>query len=168
MESRSLAAWLRSLGIAGTGALSILNSALAEGVRPEVTSSVVVEGSRTSYALPPGATSFIICLTGTSPSRDFTFLNENIRAAGRLSIAVSNQRLAPDSPEWSTVEGVVPFRHKRRFTLSLVGIEANYVRLTFQVEPPDEAKSASYSGIAVAQAFASPACKTFGRPRDSL
>jgi len=42
-----------------------------------------------------------------------------------------------DSPLWSAVEGAIRFRHKRLFAVSLVGVEAKYVRLTFQVEVPD-------------------------------
>ena len=54
-----------------------------------------------------------------------------------MLIAVSNQPLVADSPLWSAVEGAIRFRHKRLFAVSLVGVEAKYVRLTFQVEVPD-------------------------------
>ena len=99
--------------------------------------SVNINGMRTSYALPRGATSFIIRLTDSAGDRDFTFVNKNAAAEGRLLIAVSNEDLAADSPRWSTVEGAIRFRQKRVFTVSLVGVDANYVRLTFQVEMPD-------------------------------
>lgn len=51
-----------------------------------------------------------------------------------MSIAVSDHALAPNSPAWKAVAGSIPFRHKRRFALSLVGVEANYVRLTFEID----------------------------------
>ena len=89
---------------------------------------------KTSYALPRGATSFIIRLPGPVEDRSFTFVNENAVAKGQLLIAVSNQPLVADSPLWSAVEGAIRFRHKRFFALSLVGVEAKYVRLTFQIE----------------------------------
>ena len=65
------------------------------------------------------------------------FVNENAVAEGQLLIAVSNQPLVADSPFWSAVEGAIRFRHKRLFALSLVGVEAKYVRLTFQIEASD-------------------------------
>lgn len=99
--------------------------------------SVRINGLKTGYALPRGATSFVIRLTHPTGDRSFTFVNENAAAVGHLSIAVSNQSLAADSPKWSRVEGSIRFRHKRLFTVSLVGVDADYVRLTFQVEVPD-------------------------------
>ena len=66
--------------------------------------------------------------------RSFTFVNKNAVAEGQLLIAVSNPPLVADSPSWSAVEGAIRFRHKRFFALSLVGVEAKYVRLTFQIE----------------------------------
>ena len=57
-------------------------------------------------------------------------------AEGKLSIAISNERLAANNPRWSAVEGAVPFRHKRHFDLSLMGVEAKFVKLTFQVDDP--------------------------------
>ena len=56
------------------------------------------------------------------------FVNENAAAEGQLLIAVSNQPLVADSPLWSAVEGAIRFRHKRLFTVSLVGVEAKYVQ----------------------------------------
>jgi len=86
------------------------------------------------YPLRRGVSSFVIQLRKLKPGRCFTFVNENGRAEGRMSIAVADQALAPNSPAWKPVAGSVPFRHQRRFALSLVGVEANYVRLTFEVD----------------------------------
>lgn len=55
---------------------------------------------------------------------------------GRLTIAVADRKLTTDSPLWGDVEGAIPFHHKRRFTFSLVGIKANYIRLIFEVGLP--------------------------------
>lgn len=86
------------------------------------------------YPLRRGVSSFVIQLEKLKPAGSFTFVNENARAEGRMLIAVSDRVLAPDSPGWKSVAGAIPFRHKRRFALSLVGVEANYVRLTFEVD----------------------------------
>ena len=92
---------------------------------------------RIKYALPRGITTFIIRLAASAEKRCFTVVNENAAAAGKLSIAVSKKRLAAGSPKWSAVAGAINFRHKRLFALSLVGVPANYVKLTFQVDDPD-------------------------------
>ena len=86
------------------------------------------------YSLRRGVTSFIIHLAAPGQRRCFTLINENMAAAGKLSIATSNERLAADNPKWSAVDGAVAFRHKRRFALSLLGVDAQFVKLTFQVD----------------------------------
>lgn len=88
------------------------------------------------FVVPRGITSFIVDLATSTQQLCFTFLNDNAAAEGKLSIAVSNERRSNDS-KWKTVAGAVSFRHKRRLDLSLVGVEAKYVKLTFQV-PPSE------------------------------
>jgi hypothetical protein len=124
----------RRFGFAG---LFLLASAAFAGNDSRILSrSVRIDGMKTSYALPRGATLFIIRLKGPAQNRSFTFVNENAVAEGELLIAVSNQSLMADSPKWSAVEGAIRFRHKRLFTVSLVGVEANYVRLIFRIEVP--------------------------------
>ena len=63
----------------------------------------------------------------------FTFVNENAAAEGELEIAVSNSALAADSPAWTAVDGAIPFVRKRLFNLSMIGVEARYVKLSFRV-----------------------------------
>ncbi len=92
--------------------------------------------ARIRYALPRGTTSFIIHLAASDRRRCFTLVNENRTAEGKLSIAIANERLAANDPKWSAVEGAIPFRHKRLFALSLIGVEAKFVKLTFQVPAP--------------------------------
>jgi hypothetical protein len=68
--------------------------------------------------------------------RTITVLNQNSAAEGRFSIAVSNRQLPADSPHWSVVRGAISFCRQRQFAVSLDGVEAKYVRLTFEVRPP--------------------------------
>jgi hypothetical protein len=51
-----------------------------------------------------------------------------------MKIAVSNYRLPAGSPKWTEVSGTTAFTHKRLFNLSMVGVEARYVKLSFHVE----------------------------------
>ena len=122
----------------GTAGMFFLGSAvLAGNDSPMLGRSLSINGIQTVYTLPRGATSFVIRLPGPAKDRSLYFVNQNAAAQGQLLIAVSNQALLVDSPLWSAVEGAIRFRHKRLFAVSLVGVEAKYVRLTFHVEVPD-------------------------------
>ena len=61
-------------------------------------------------------------------------INENLAARGELRIAISNEKLSADSDKWTPVDGAVSFKRKRLFNVSLLGVEAKYIRLTFHVE----------------------------------
>lgn len=87
-----------------------------------------------TYALPAGTTSLIIRLMASAQDRNVTVVNRNVATDGKLSIAVSDRLLAAESSKWQPVGGTIPFRHKRLFRVSLVGVEAKFVRLKFQVE----------------------------------
>src|SRR5262245_1730501 len=100
-----------------------------------------------AYVLPAGATFLIVRLIPSAQDRNVTIVNRNPAADGQLSIAVSDQLLAAESSKWRPVAGTIPFRRKRLFRVSLVGVQANFVRLRFQVDASsrdaDKAPSAS-------------------------
>jgi hypothetical protein len=96
--------------------------------------ALIMEDDTVTCLLQEGETNFVIELPRNAVPDRFTFLNENAAAHGELKIAVANQRLAADSPDWIQVEGVVPFARKRLFGVSLLGIEAKFVRVSFHVE----------------------------------
>src|SRR5438045_3460962 len=101
-------------------------------------SILTLENDTISCSLPEGDTTFIISLVRSSPLDGFTFVNENIAARGELRIAVSNEKLSADSDKWTPVDGAVSFKRKRLFNVSMLGVEAKYVRLTFHVERENE------------------------------
>ncbi len=96
--------------------------------------ALIMEDDTVSCVLQEGETNFVVELPKARLLDRLTFLNENAMARGELKIAVSNKRLKSDSAGWLEVEGVVPFSHKRLFGVSLIGIEAKFVRLSFRVE----------------------------------
>jgi hypothetical protein len=96
--------------------------------------ALIMEDDTVSCVLQEGETNFVVELPSARLLDRLTFLNENAMARGELKISVSNNRLKPDSAGWLEVEGVVPFSHKRLFGVSLIGIEARFVRLSFRVE----------------------------------
>lgn len=98
------------------------------------TAALIMDDDTISCPLREGETNFVIALPKASLLDRFTFLNENAAACGELMIAVSNYRLPAKSPKWTPVEGTIAFSHKRHFDLSLLGIEAKFVKLSFRVE----------------------------------
>ncbi len=96
--------------------------------------ALIMDDDTISCPLQGGETTFVITLPKAAIIDRFTFVNENAAARGELKIAVSNYRLPANSSKWKEVEGVIPFARKRLFNLSMLGIEAKYVRLSFSVE----------------------------------
>ena len=88
------------------------------------------------YALPDGETTLIVQVPNAALLDRFTFINEDT-LRGALKIAVANSPLSPTDPNWNMVSGDIAFAHKRHFNLSMVGVEAKYVKLSFRVTKED-------------------------------
>jgi hypothetical protein len=95
--------------------------------------ALILDDDTLSYPLAPGETTFILTFPRTSSLDRFTFVNENASAEGEMTVSVSNYRLPAHSPKWIEVNGSTPFTGKRVVNLSLLGVEARYVKLSFQV-----------------------------------
>ena len=95
--------------------------------------ALILDDDTLSYPLAAGETTFILAFPRTSSLDRFTFVNENASAEGEMKISVSNYRLPAHSPKWIEVNGNTPFTGKRLVNLSLLGVEARYVKLSFQV-----------------------------------
>lgn len=102
--------------------------------REENPTALIMDDDSISCPLQGGDTTFVIALPKAASIDRFTFVNENVGAHGELKIAVSNYRLPANSSRWTEVEGVIHFAGKRLFNLSMLGVEANYVRFSFHVE----------------------------------
>jgi hypothetical protein len=98
------------------------------------TKFLVMDQDTVSSPLPEGDTTFIIFLARSSTLDRFTFINENKPVRGELRIAVANEKLSADSDKWTSVDGAVSFKRKRLFNVSMLGVEAKYVRLIFHIE----------------------------------
>ena len=96
-------------------------------------SALLLDDDTLNYPLPEGDTTFILSLSRTSTLDRFMFVNENAAAVGEMTVAVSNYRLPAQSRKWNEVNGSTSFTGKRVFDLSLLGIEARYVKLSFHV-----------------------------------
>jgi hypothetical protein len=108
---------------------------MPESARRNGQSTVVIMGDDSIRCpLSEGDTTFVVALPNSGAPEQLKFVNENAAARGTLKIAVSNEALAPNSSRWTPVDGNVSFRHKRLFNLSVVGVEAKFVRVTFSVD----------------------------------
>jgi hypothetical protein len=94
----------------------------------------IMDDDTLSCPLQEGETTFIISFPKTSLLDRFTFINENAAVRGEMKIAVSNDQLPANSPKWTDVSGKTEFISKRLFNLSMVGVEARYVKLSFHVQ----------------------------------
>lgn len=90
-------------------------------------------GDAVTCSLQKGETELVISVPKASAGNRLTVLNQNTEAAGELTISVSNRELPAKSPDWTRVEGIISFAHKRTFDLSLLGIDAKFVKLSFRV-----------------------------------
>lgn len=108
---------------------------LAHSANAETTKTNVIArtGDKINGPLPAGDTIFVVALPPVHSER-FIFVNDNWTARGHFEIAIAKKNLPADSPDWTTVNGAVPFDHKRCFTVSLLGVEARYIRLRFHVQ----------------------------------
>jgi hypothetical protein len=116
--------------------------------------ALIMDDDTVSCPLEAGETTFVIKLPTTSLLDRFTFVNENAAAAGQLKISVSNYKLPAASPKWQEVDGSITFTRKRLFNLSMLGVEARYVRLSFQVEKPGRIASLGLYGGETLERFA--------------
>jgi hypothetical protein len=93
--------------------------------------ALIMDDDTLGYPLAEGDTTFILTFPTASLLDRFTFVNENGAAEGDLQISVSNYRLPAQSSKWVAVNGSTSFTGTRLFNLSLQGVEARYVRLSF-------------------------------------
>ncbi|PZR74790.1 MAG: hypothetical protein DLM52_08835 [Chthoniobacterales bacterium] len=98
---------------------------------------LILEDDSISCPMNAGETTFVVALPAARSFERLKFVNENAAARGMLRIAVANEELPAKSQRWVPVDGNVAFENKRLFDVSMVGVEAKFVRVTFTVERSD-------------------------------
>jgi hypothetical protein len=116
--------------------------------------ALIMDDDTLSCPLQEGETTFIISFPKTSLLDRFTFINENAEVQGEMKIAVSNDQLPANSPRWTEVSGKTEFTSKRFFNLSMVGVEARFVKLSFHVKKGGHIASLGPSGGVSLEKFA--------------
>ena len=96
--------------------------------------ALIMEDQTLSRHLDQGQTVFILTLPRISLLDRFSFRNENAAARGEVEISVSNYRLPAKSSQWKELGPALSFNGHRIFDISIPGIEAKYVRLSFRVQ----------------------------------
>jgi hypothetical protein len=124
---------ISSLPLICAGREDVLGKAESPGQPHANAASVAAASLR--CPLQEGVTTFVVQVPKGGDC--LTFINENAAVRGELKISVSNDKLAANDPRWTSVGGTTLFNHKRLFNLSMVGVEANYVKLSFHVEKSD-------------------------------
>lgn len=117
-------------------------------------SNLLLDDDTLSFPLAEGETAFIISFPRTSSLDRFTFVNENAAATGEFNIAVSNYRLPARSAKWNEVNSSTAFSGKRLVDLSLLGIEARYVKISFHVAKGGQIAALGLYGAQSLQKFA--------------
>ncbi len=115
---------------------------------------IIKDGESFNCRLAEGENTFILALPRSSTLEHVTFVNENVTACGRLRISVADQELPALSARWVPVDGSVAFAHKRLFNVSMLGVTAKFVRLTFSVQPEMAVTKANVDGHPIAVDFA--------------
>src|SRR6266700_3307871 len=113
---------------------------------------IAPDGQDTPAALKSQSEKNILTLDNNTVScslreGDTTFIIKNMAVRGELRLAVSNEKLSADSDKWTPVDGATSFKRKRLFSVSVLGVEAKYVRLTFHVEHENDMAALGWQGI---------------------
>ena len=133
------------------GRLVAVSSPVGKNSSP---AALIMDDDTLRCPLQEGETTFIISFPKTSTLDHFTFINENTEVQGEMKIAVSNYRLSADSPKWTDVSGKTSFTSKRLLNLSMVGVEARYVKLSFHVEKGSRLTGLGSVGVVSLKKFA--------------
>lgn len=132
------AAWLGAFALAavvGTDAGAATTIESAQNAAGSSIPAALVDDATVRCALPDGDSTVVVSFPTAKALDRFTVMNENAVADGEFAIAVANEPLPAASSRWTNVNGAVRFARKRQFDLSLVGIEARYLKLSFKVTP---------------------------------
>ncbi len=114
------------------------------GDRSSDPSALILDDNNLGTSLPPGTSTFIITLPRIAGLQRFSFINQNAAGQGEFELAVSNSRLRPNDRQWRVVQSSQSFAGQRLLNLSLLGIEAKYVKISFHMQ-----KEGRLAGVAL-------------------
>jgi hypothetical protein len=115
---------------------------------------LILDDNTLNCRLHEGENTFLITLQGISLLDRFGFINEQAEAAGTAQISVSNYRLPLNDRNWVSTNNSFSFTGKRFVNVSLVGTEAKYVKVSFQVKKPGTVAGLGLYGQKTLESFA--------------
>jgi hypothetical protein len=116
-------------------------------------SALLLDDNTLSCALSVGDNVFVVTLPHISMLQRFSFINRNAAAEGEFEVAVSNYRLGSTDSAWAGVQKATTFSKERLINLSMPGVEARYVRLTFHVRKEGQLAALALYGIPTLENF---------------
>ena len=127
---------------------------LLERQRSRAAEQLILEDQTLNCTLPQGENTFVLTLPRISLLDRFSFINEQAAVAGKVEISVSDYRLAPNDSRWQTTDGSFDFSGRRFVNLSLTGIEAKYIRISFSIVKEGSIAGFSLFGATTLESFA--------------
>jgi hypothetical protein len=104
--------------------------------RPDPAADLLLDDNTLSCHLSQGNNTFLVALQNISALDRFTFINENPETAGTAQIFVSNYRIEPNDSHWIEANRKLNFSDQRFISMRLAGVEAKYVKISFNVKKP--------------------------------
>lgn len=117
-------------------------------------STLLLDDDTLSCPLSLGDNVFVVTLPHISVLQRFAFINRSVAAQGEFEVAVSNYRLGSTDPAWTSVQRPTSFDKERLINLTMLGVEARYVRLTFHVRKEGQLAALALYGIPTLEGFA--------------
>src|ERR1700731_1529018 len=136
--------------VSGSDALDVR----ASEDRSDSAADLLLDDNTLSCHLRQGDNAFLVALQNISNLDRFIFINENPETAGTVQIFVSNYRLAPNDNHWLEADRKFDFSGRRFISLSLAGVEAKYVKISFAVKKPGTIAGLGLYGRKTLAAFA--------------
>ena len=115
--------------------------------------ALMLDDNTLSCPLAVGDNTFIISLPRTSVLQRCAFVDRNSLAQGEFELAVSNYRLGSSDSGWKKVLQPTVFGKESIINVSMLGVEARYVRLTFHIKKEGHISALALYGLPTLASF---------------
>jgi hypothetical protein len=123
--------------------------------RADSAANLLLDDNTLSYHLEQGNNTILVALQNISNLDRFIFINENPDTTGTAQIFVSNYRLEPNDSHWLEADRKFDFSGRRFISVSLAGVEAKYVKISFAMRKAGTIAGLGLYGGKTLAAFAS-------------
>ncbi len=117
-----------------------------QGANADAAQVLIGKDATAAYALPTGTTSMILTLPKSEVVNHFDFVTGG--AAGKVTVAVANTKLAFDSADWREVVGGQAFNGSQLIPCDLGSVDARFVKLSFDATMAGKISGFNLFGLA--------------------